>query len=366
MNSDSLTSLSLHDRAIVIDGHSDILVSIADGLTRLNQQLPLPDYRTWRIASQTAEQPAQNTTGQFVMSAHTEYFGSAGLYSLPQLRQGGATVQVMAIYLDDKHLDRALQRGLEMTWWLHKETEDNPDFELVTQVDQIFRLKKEGKVGGVLSFEGFEPLGPDLGFLDLYYKLGLRMASLTHNRRNLFADGPQYGVKTGGLTALGKQAIRRMNELGIVVDLVHISETGFWEILELTQSPVVISHTSAFAFCRNRDEYPPHPGFDLRYDRPKLEAIARNKGVLGVIFFDQINLDAVIANIETLLDVVGPDAIGLGSDFYGMEFCPPGLEDISKLPRLTERLLKRGHAEVTILKILGGNFVRVFEQVWKK
>ena len=358
--------MSLHDRAIVIDGHSDILVSIADGLTRLNQQLSLPDYHAWKPAGQAAEQPAQNTPGQFAMSAHTEYFGSAGLYSLPQLRQGGATVQVMAVYLDDKHLDRALQRGLEMTWWLHKEVEDNPDFELVTQVDRIFRLKKEGKVGGVLSFEGFEPLGPDLRFLDLYYKLGLRMASLTHNRRNLFADGPQYGVKTGGLTNLGKQAIRRMNELGIVVDLVHISEAGFWEILELSQSPVVVSHTSAFAFCRNRDEYPPHPGFDLRYDRPKLEAIARNKGVLGVIFFDQVSLDAVVANIETLLDVVGPDAIGLGSDFFGLEFCPPELEDISRLPRLTERLLQRGHTEETILKILGGNFVRVFEQVWKK
>jgi membrane dipeptidase len=357
---------SLHERAIVIDGHSDLLVSISDGLVRLNQRLSLPDYHSWKPAGQTGGEAPASQPGVFPMSAHSEYYGPAGLYSLPQWLQGGVTVQVLAIYLDDKHLDRALQRGLEMAWWLHKEAEDNPAFKLVTQVNEIFRLKKEGKVGGVLSFEGFEPLGSELRFLDLYYKLGLRMASLTHNRRNLYADGPQYGVKTGGLTALGKQAIRRMNELGIVVDLVHMNETGFWEILELTQAPVVLSHTSAFSFCRNRDEFPPHPGFDLRYDRPKLEAIAKNRGVLGVIFFSQDSLEAIVANIETLLDIVGPDCIGIGSDFFGLEFSPPGLEDISQVPRLTERLLQKGHTEETILKILGGNFLRVFKEVWKE
>ena len=149
-----------------------------------------------------------------------------------------------AIYLRDNDLERALQRGLEMTWWLHREAADNPQFEVITTVADLRRVKAEGKCGGILSFEGFEPLGFDLRFLDLWYRLGLRMASLTHSRRNFFGDGTQRGVQTGGLTDAGKQAVRRMNELGIVVDLGHLNQVGFWEVIELSTQPVVFSHTA--------------------------------------------------------------------------------------------------------------------------
>jgi len=300
-----------------------------------------------------------------VFSPHTYYFGTIGQYSIPQFLVGGLTVQICAIYLEDRHLERALQRGLEMVWWLHREADENDDFELVTTVADIHRIKHEGKCGAVLSFEGLEPLGSDLRFLDLYYKLGLRMASLTHNSRNSFADGPQRGVQTGGLTALGKQAVRRMNELGIVVDLVHLNEVGFWEVLELSKAPVVLSHTSPYMFSRPGQQEPPRPGFDWSRDRERLEAIARNGGVLGVIFWGQGDLDNVIATIEFLLDAIGPDHVGLGSDFYAVEWVPRELEDISKVPAITKRLVQRGHSDEVILKILGGNYLRVFEQVWK-
>jgi microsomal dipeptidase-like Zn-dependent dipeptidase len=92
----------------------------------------------------------------------------------------------------------------------------------------------EGKCGGILAFEGFESLGSDLRFLDLFYKLGLCVASLTHSRRNFFADGTQQDVQSGGLTTLGKQAVKRMNEQGIVIDLGHLNQVGFWEVLELS------------------------------------------------------------------------------------------------------------------------------------
>jgi membrane dipeptidase len=92
----------------------------------------------------------------------------------------------------------------------------------------------EGKCGGILAFEGFESLGSDLRFLDLFYKLGLRVASLTHSRRNFFADGTQQDMQSGGLTTLGKQAVKRMNEQGIVIDLGHLNQVGFWEVLELS------------------------------------------------------------------------------------------------------------------------------------
>jgi membrane dipeptidase len=351
----------LHQRAIVIDGHSDILMAIADKKARLNAWLQLPDPAHWEPPLR-----ADWSAEQFhALQPHTLYFGSAGLYSLPQFRAGGLTVQICAIYLKDMQLDHAVQRGLEMAWWLHREVQENPGFELVRTTRDIERIKQEGKCGAILSFEGLEPLGPDLWMLDLYYQLGLRMASLTHNRRNLYADGVQSTVKTGGLTRLGKQAIRRMNELGIVVDLVHLNETGFWEVLELTQAPVIFSHTSPFCFGRLPQSDPPRPGFDLTRDRARLEALARNGGVLGVIFFDQGELDKVVGDIEFLLELIGPDHVGLGSDYYGAQFAPLGLEDISKVPAITQALVKRGHSDEVILKILGGNFMRVFEQVWK-
>ena len=118
-----------------------------------------------------------------------------------------------------------------MTWWLHKEAEDNPQFEVITTVADLRRVKAEGKCGGIFSFEGFEPLG----FICASLTCGTNWACawrLTHSRRNFFGDGTQRGVQTGGLTDAGKQAVRRMNELGIVVDLGHLNQVGFWEVID--------------------------------------------------------------------------------------------------------------------------------------
>ncbi len=354
-------ALELHRSAIVIDGHSDILMQVADGKTQLGTWAHLPDPNAWQ-SDFFLESFPDFLSG---FSKYDLFFGSAGLYSVPQWLAGGVTAQGCAIYLEDDQVNTALQRALQMTWYLHHEAEINPAFELVTSLETIHRLKREGKTGAILSFEGCEPLGADLRLLDLFYKLGLRVASLTHNRRNLFADGPQHGVKTGGLTGLGKQAIRRMNELGIVIDLVHTNEAAFWEILDLTQAPAIMSHTSPFVFSRSYDEWPPVPGFDLARDRARLEAVAKNGGVLGIIFCMQGDINKVVADIELVMETIGPDHIGLGSDLYGPLLSPKGLEDISKLPALTQRLVARGHSDETICKILAGNYLRVFAQVWK-
>lgn len=349
----------LHKRAIVIDGHCDILMPIADGKIRLQERVKVPNPTTW-------EPPLGVKPDVAGFSPHTSYFGTIGQYSIPQFLAGGLTVQVCAIYLRNGDLERALQRGLEMTWWLHREAEENDDFELVTTVADIHRVKREGKCGSILAFEGFEPLGFDLRFLDLFYELGLRMASLTHSRRNFFADGLQRNVKTGGLTNLGKQAVKRMNELGIVVDLGHLNQVGFWEVLELTDAPLVFSHTAPSRFFPlNAEDSPRHSCLDVSRGRERLEAIARNGGVVGVIFYDQKGLDEVVADMEYIMEIIGSDHVGLGSDLYGMEKAPKGLEDMSKVPAITKRLVERGHSDEVILKILGSNYMRVFEQVWK-
>ena len=206
--------------------------------------------------------------------------------------------------------------------------------------------------------------GVDLRLLDLFHRLGVRMGGLAHNRRNAWSDGTQYHTATGGLTPLGKQAVRRMNELGIVVDVGHLTAAGFWETLEASNAPVVLSHRSPRKFFPLRSEDSPFDGiYDLSRGKERLEALARNGGVFGVFFLGAKNVEDVVADIEYVIGLVGPDHVGLGSDLYGTAQAPKGLEDMSGLPAITRALVARGHCDEDILKILGGNFLRVFRQV---
>jgi membrane dipeptidase len=358
----------LHQQAIIIDGHSDILIPITDNKMSLDERVDVPDPSTWQ-APPGLISTIENT---FAMPPHVFHFGPMGQYDLPRFRDGGLTAQLCAIYIEEAYLNDPLRRGLKMAWQLQQTTSTLDEFELVTSTAQIHRLKMEGKCGAVLTMEGFEALGGDLAMLDIYYQLGLRSASLTHTRRNRFADGCYAAVQAGGLTSLGKEAVQRMNELGIVIDLVHIHERGFWEIIDLTTAPVILSHSTSTQFPSTRDDaygllgnVVPRPNLELPRDREKLEALADNGGVLGIIWIMQVDVDDVVVDIETALEVMGEDHIGLGSDLYGVMLAPLGLEDISKIPVLTRRLVERGHSDEMILKFLGGNYMRVFEQVWR-
>jgi microsomal dipeptidase-like Zn-dependent dipeptidase len=146
----------LHQQAIVIDGHSDILMAIADNKARLGAWLFLPDPASWQpphLADGSAGQIAE-------LDPQTLYFGSAGQYSLPQFRAGGITVQICAIYLEDKQLNYAVRRGLEMTWWLQREVQENPGFELVRTTADITRLKQAGKCGCWTFITGWDCVWP--------------------------------------------------------------------------------------------------------------------------------------------------------------------------------------------------------------
>ena len=357
---------ALHRESIVIDGHSDILMPVSDGKMKLDERVELPEPATW-------EPPQGLDIGplaQFGMSAHTAWFGCMGQYDLPRWREGGVTSQLCAIYLDDEQLNNPLHRGLEMTWNLHHEIERLDDLVLATTVADIRRAKADDRVALVFSFEGCEALGADARFIDLYHKLGLRAASLTHTRRNLFADGCWAADSQGGLTNAGKALVDRLEELRIVVDLVHIGERGFWEILERVERPVILSHTTPTMFpnsdpsSRLAGGALPRTRLEMPRDRPMLEAIAENGGVLGLIHITHRNLEEVVDDIETALEVMGPDHIGLGSDHYGAEMAPEGLEHIGKVPAITECLVRRGHSDEVVRKFLGENYLRVFESVW--
>lgn len=352
----------IHRQAIVIDGHADLLMPVADGKMRLNDRVQLPPPGAWHPPLGWRDSAEVDLYG---FSPHTAYFQTMGLYDVPRLREGGVTVEVCAVYIDDANLDGALHRALEMIYWLRREADLNPDFALVSDVPAVKDVKRDGKTSGVLGFEGLEPLGADLKLLDVFYALGLRIASLTHSRRNTFADGTQRGVATGGLTKLGQAAVRRMNDLGIVIDLAHLSQPGCWEVIALSEAPVVLSHTSPRrVFPRDPSTSPLYPGIVTDRAHELMEAIAATGGVIGIIAYDQPDLDSMLDDLDYVIQSVGPDHVGLGTDFFGIERAPAGFRGIQDLPHLTRRMVERGYSEEVIRKALGGNLLRVFEQVW--
>ena len=354
---------ALHERAIIIDGHSDVLMAIADNKMRLGTRVELPPHEGWKAPMGWAE---TEETQLYNFSPHTAYFQTMGHYDIPRFIEGGLTSQGLAIYIDSAHLDRALHRTLEMVYWLRREAEENADFALVRSLADLERVKAEGITSGFLTFEGFESLESDLKLLDVFYDLGLRMASMTHSRRNFFADGTQMGVRTAGLSKPGQQAVTRMNELGIVIDLAHLNVPGCWEVIERSEAPVILSHTSPSKyFPDDPTQSALYPDIVTDRSRPLLDAIANTGGLVGIIAYNQPTLAAFIDDIDYVVRAVGVDHVGLGTDFFGIERAPVGFETMAELPNLTLGLVERGYSDDDILKILGGNYLRVFRQVWR-
>jgi membrane dipeptidase len=342
----------LHRDAVVIDGHCDILMPAVEGVTTLETPWSTAEKERWRLALGDGLDLAWKTA-------------PAGQYELPLLEQGGLTAQCAAIYIRDEFLDSALERALEMAVVLSRHVEANQDRCVLARcAGDIDHAKGEGKVAYVLTMEGAEPIGRRPALLDVFAQLGLRMTTLTHDRRNWLADGTNYpdGTHTGGLTKLGKEAVRRCDELGIVLDLTHLSDRSFWDVVETSRGPVVCSHAhqrTAAPYATPWDEVSP------TYGVTKAQAIARKGGLIGVMFFNQADIDDVLADVEAWIAQIGPQHIGLGSDFFGFDLAPRDLQHMGELPRLTEALVGRGHDDEAILGILGRNWLRVFDEVWR-
>lgn len=356
---------ALHRRSIVIDGHSDILIPIADGKCRLGVVPSEAELAAWQAVA-AAKAAVHHASGRddlpYQLSPLAELIACTGQYHLPQLVKGGVSAAVLAIHIPDAQLDAALERGLAQAAALHRELDANWESAgLVLSADDVRAAKQEGRVGLLLGVEGAEPFGRHLHLLEAFYRLGVRLIGLAHSRRNAFCDGTQLNIRTGGLTALGRRAVRLMDELGIIIDLAHMSDAGFWEVIELARGPVVLSHTSALK---------PSPGYrapldevNATYGMSKAEAIKRKGGLIGVIFWSQPDVGALTDEVEALTQMAGPEHVGLGSDYYGRESAPRGLEDPSKLPALTLELVRRGLPDDWIIGALGGNWLRVIERV---
>ncbi|MBN2335448.1 dipeptidase [Candidatus Bathyarchaeota archaeon] len=320
----------LHREAVVVDTHCDTLM----------QFLP----QTWGM-------PKPRTLGER---------GGHGHIDLPRLVEGGVTCQTFAMYTGRRaFVPEAPLVALQMVDKFYSEIEANEGIVAVTTADEIVKAKKKGLVCGLLAIEGAEPLMGDLGVLRVYHRLGVRMLSFAWNFRTPFADGLGARRSESKLPELGVQALEEMDRLGMVFDVSHLADSVFWDVADVMKGPFIASHSNSRAVCDHAR--------NLTDDM--IRALADHGGVMGMNFApafvdkEKATVEKLVDHVDHIVGLVGPDHVGLGSDFDGIGSTPVGLEDASKMPNFTRELVGRGYSDEDVLKILGGNQLRVFKQV---
>jgi membrane dipeptidase len=286
---------------------------------------------------------------------------------LTKLRKGGVSGIIAPIWVESRYKPRgAVKRGLQILDAFMEDLDESTHFALATRHKDILKANSEGKIALILGCEGGEFVGDDIAILRNYYRLGLRSFGFVWNQRNLLADGMYHQKDDRGLTDFGKEVVRELNRLGVVVDLAHIAPKSFWDVIDVSKRPVIVSHgaTAAHKSVRNcTDE--------------QIRAVAESGGTFGVFAVNKgetHDIGDYIDHVERAIRVAGAEHVSLGPDFYDylMEemkqdgIAMPvleGLEDHSRLPVVIEQLRQRGHSEEEIRMVARGNFLRVFKEV---
>lgn len=287
-----------------------------------------------------------------------------GHVDLPRLMEAGVGLQVFALFSDPAHRDVGYTiRTLEMIEdFYHGLDTFGGDSRVAPQVVLTRHDVNKARrgIGILLSIEGGEALGGSLRVLHSFFRLGVRAMGLVWNHRNELADGVEAGASASGLTPFGKQVVASMEDLGMVVDVSHLSEASFWDLVRTARRPFIASHSNARALCD-------HP---RNLTDAQIRAIADYGGVIGINFHSpflrqrgRADIDDVVAHIDHIASLVGIDHVGLGSDYDGIPETPIGLDDVTYLPRLADELLLRGYRRSEVEAVMGENFARLFEQL---
>jgi len=371
----------LHRSAIVADGHNDTVGR------RLDENLDISK----RLAD--------------------------GNIDLPRLKEGGLDLPFFGAWIDPKYMtsgtgkdkDQSAERVHAMIDAVEKLAAANPnDVGFAKSTGEAERLIAGGKIAIAMGIEGGHAIENSLAELERFAQRGIRYMTLTWNNSLDWAtsgkdEAERQDLKFRGLTKFGKQVVRKMNDLGVMVDISHVGVQTFWDAIRTTRKPVIASHSCAYALCahfRNlRDDQIKavaknrgvilvnfYAGFiDSTYDRkraksePLLEKLRKQAtdpdGTFNQVKFGQLvqeqggneikslrpPLSLLIDHIEYIAKLVGPEYVGLGSDFDGVSALPQEMDDVSQLPLITKSLQERGWSDEAITKILGGNFLRVWK-----
>jgi len=331
---------------------------------------------------------------------------------LTRLKAGGLGAVFFVAYVSKDYVEgnRSAHRTLQLIDTIRKNIIGKypNDFALATSAAEIETVRKSGKIAALIGIEGGHAIEDDLGLLRQYYNLGARYMTLTHTNTNNWADSSGDVTKAGvkhhdGLTDLGKQVVREMNRLGMMVDISHTSDATFEDALAVSTAPIIASHSS----CRALTNHPRNLtdamiaglakkggvvqiNFNCNFLSEKFRAAqaseesrleARFKQVTAGKKLNEAEIDGtyqrlrlemnltraslsdVVDHIDHVRKIAGIDAVGIGSDFNGVTCTPQGLDDVSQFPNLTRALLERGYSEADIRKIYGGNLLRVMRAV---
>jgi len=362
---------AIHREALLVDGHNDLPYQF-----REKKDLSFQTFDIRRVQK----------------TLHTD---------IPRLREGGVGCQFWAAYVSvsTRKDGSSVRLTLEQIDVIHRFVKGYPDaFEFARTADDIERIRKTGKIASLIGVEGGHSIDDSLGVLRMYYDLGVRYMTLTHSETLDWADSATDKPKSNGLSPFGEDVVREMNRLGMLVDLSHVSVDTMRHAIRVSKAPVIFSHSSAFALA----DHPRNVPDDV------LKLMPKNGGVVMVNFYSGFvvpeaarmrkkmfevvrdlkkkhpeekdfqaalaqyrkdnpiprgTIHDVVDHIEHIIKVAGIDHVGLGSDFDGIDSAPEQLDDVSKYPLITQELLNRGYKKEQIVKVLGGNFMRVFRAV---
>lgn len=371
--------LSIHRRAITVDMHADTAQRLVDENADLQNRLP--DGHFDAVRAKEGGLDAQF----FSIWVEPELFGGGGARAIQR-----ADIQIEAV--------RNLAAKHPETW------------ELATTADDVRRIAASGKIAALMGLEGGYAIDDKIENVERYYQMGVRYMSGAWSVSTSWAgsSGDEIG-KTRGLNDFGKQVIREMNRLGMMVDVSHLSDKAFWDIISTSTKPVIATHSG----CRAITDMPRNLTDEM------IVALAKTGGVVNVIFYPEhiepgysekkkkvdaeiatlvqrasdeekgdaahkkvardrvrareylkrlpaVSVTRIVDHIDHIVKLVGIDHVGIGSDFDGIQAVPADLASVADLPNLTKELLRRGYSESDVDKILGGNMLRVMEEVEKK
>jgi membrane dipeptidase len=331
---------------------------------------------------------------------------SRGSIDIPRMKEGGLSAIFFSIWMPSKVTGpEAVKRALVQIDAVREQIRKHPgDLVLATTAEELRAAHKQGKIAALMGVEGGHMIASDLAVLRSYAALGVRYMTLTHSGNDEWADSSTDTPAHNGLTDFGKDVVREMNRLGVIVDISHVSDKTFYDALEVSKAPLFASHSSCRAVCdaaRNMTDemikalaakggviqinY--HVGFlSQEYRNAATPEIAKQIGeeakkrcgddegcqfiegdkvtreFVGQGKLPRVDWTKIIEHIDHAVKIAGADHVGLGSDFDGANL-PFGMEDASKLPQITEALMRKGYSEGDIRKILGENTLRIMTEV---
>ncbi len=332
----------------------------------------------------------------------------AGHVDIPRLKDGYVDVQVVALFVQNfLYPDKCARQAFQLIEAIKKAIEKNSDsVELARTGSDVERIVKDGKIAMPLSIEGGHAIENSLELLRKFHSLGVSSMTLTHGISHDWADSSTDKPKWNGLNDFGREVVREMNRINMVIDISHVSDKTFFDVLEISRDPVIASHSCSRAIN-------PHP---RNMTDEMLHALARNGGVIGINFVlyhlsseynkareelraisrpwlkkvpeiedldlriaikhldsgrdwpleDLPTVEDILDHIDHAVKIAGIDHVGLGADMYPRMLSPVGMRGAHDYPNITLGLKKRGYSDEDIRKILGGNFLRIWKQVTEK